>query len=406
MKKLATRFSKVRHGFVDHKSVGMALFLVAGLMLPIWPLSTAAAAAEPWVAMDWNMGGSYRNVAFTVSVTGSGLKVAADESLPWAGAYGCTIPAGTIVYDFTQVGKDSAGNNLYNGSALQWTASGGVCSMTGLGGKWSAVLKPGQNGFLTPKLEFGNDHVIGVYPGTYKAGDSMPLAADNVLYRKGGTTPTATSSPSTGAITYTVGDTGPGGGLIFFVGLKNEYPGFMYLEAAPSDIPGTFLWCSDSSHSISAVSGPEAWVVGRGQVNTNTMLSACSSGAANAAHAYTNNGKSDWFLPSRDELKLMYTNIHSSSVFTSGDYWSSSQNDVNFAWVQHFVTDGNAWATDKSFARYVRPVRAFSTLSVATPKPTVSIKFVKPSSITCIKGKLIKKVTAKSPKCPKGYKKK
>lgn len=204
MKKLTARLQKIRDGFVGHDAVGMAVFLVAALMLPIWPLSTATAAAEPWVAMDWNVGGSYRNVAFTVTVTGTGLKVAAGESLPWAGAYGCTIPADTVVFDLTLVGKDSAGNNLYNGLYLGWTASGGVCSTTGLGGQWSAVLKPGQNGFLTPKLEYGIDNVIGAYLGTYKAGDTMPSAADYVFYRKGGTTPTKASSTPTPLPTPTV----------------------------------------------------------------------------------------------------------------------------------------------------------------------------------------------------------
>jgi hypothetical protein len=49
--------------------------------------------------------------------------------------------------------------------------------------------------------------------------------------------------------------------------------------------------------------------------------------------------------------------------------------------------------------------------------PTIKIKLsqgavivpapmVKKSTITCVKGKLIKKVTATNPKCPSGYKKK
>jgi len=41
------------------------------------------------------------------------------------------------------------------------------------------------------------------------------------------------------------------------------------------------------------------------------------------------------------------------------------------------------------------------------PKPAVTTKPVaKKTTITCIKGKLIKKVSAVSPKCPTGYKKK
>lgn len=172
----------------------VALFVVS-------PLTSASAAAEPWVAMDWNMGGSYRNVAFTVSTTPTKMTIAAGESLPWAKAYGCTISTNTVVYDFTLVGKDSVGNNLYNGVGLGWTASGGACSTTGLNVQWSAVLKPGQNGFLTPPLTYGVDNVIGVYLGTYKAGDGMPTGADDVFYRKGGTTATTTT-------TTVVGDSG------------------------------------------------------------------------------------------------------------------------------------------------------------------------------------------------------
>jgi hypothetical protein len=43
----------------------------------------------------------------------------------------------------------------------------------------------------------------------------------------------------------------------------------------------------------------------------------------------------------------------------------------------------------------------------ATPTPTASKKpVVKKITITCIKGKTSKKVTAVKPKCPKGYKRK
>ena len=42
----------------------------------------------------------------------------------------------------------------------------------------------------------------------------------------------------------------------------------------------------------------------------------------------------------------------------------------------------------------------------ATPTPISSLKVVIKKTITCIKGKLIKKVTAVKPTCPNGYKKK
>jgi hypothetical protein len=41
-----------------------------------------------------------------------------------------------------------------------------------------------------------------------------------------------------------------------------------------------------------------------------------------------------------------------------------------------------------------------------TPTPTVTTAPVKKTTITCVKGKVVKKVTSVKPVCPKGYKKK
>ena len=46
------------------------------------------------------------------------------------------------------------------------------------------------------------------------------------------------------------------------------------------------------------------------------------------------------------------------------------------------------------------------TTPIATPTPVVAVAAVKKVTITCIKGKLTKKVTAIKPTCPAGYKKK
>jgi hypothetical protein len=58
--------------------------------------------------------------------------------------------------------------------------------------------------------------------------------------------------------------------------------------------------------------------------------------------------------------------------------------------------------------KLVQEVSATPTPSVtATPTPTPSAKpVVKKTTITCVKGKTSKKVTAVNPKCPPGYKKK
>jgi hypothetical protein len=57
---------------------------------------------------------------------------------------------------------------------------------------------------------------------------------------------------------------------------------------------------------------------------------------------------------------LMYTNLRQGGVggFASGSYWSSSENDAGYAWVQGFYV-GSQDFFNKAVTGYVRPVRAF-----------------------------------------------
>lgn len=158
---------------------------------------------------------------------------------------------------------------------------------------------------------------------------------------------------------YKVGDTGPGGGVVFFVDYHDDYPGFDYLEAAPADI-GPYAWCDNTNTSIPAVNGWAANAVGAGQANTTAMLQVCTSGAAVVADNYSSNGQNDWFLPSEGELMLMYTNLRQAGKGALGYalYWSSTDYDANLAWSQDFYS-GNQNVTLKINPFSVRPVRAF-----------------------------------------------
>lgn len=46
----------------------------------------------------------------------------------------------------------------------------------------------------------------------------------------------------------------------------------------------------------------------------------------------------DWFLPSRDELDLVYEVQYKNNIrgFSGGSYWSSSENLAQYAWNQNF----------------------------------------------------------------------
>mgnify|MGYP000037946216 CR=1 FL=1 len=65
-------------------------------------------------------------------------------------------------------------------------------------------------------------------------------------------------------------------------------------------------------------------------------------------------------------------------------------------------------STDDGYYKFVATGFTFSTnnISVKLVSKSASTSSAQPSTITCIKGKVLKKVTAIKPKCPTGYKKK
>ena len=100
------------------------------------------------------------------------------------------------------------------------------------------------------------------------------------------------------------------------------------------------------------ISGASATAVGTGQANTTAIINSCDDAyfAAKACDALMYNGYDDWFLPSKDELLLMYTNLHLNGVGNfdittplpygyKGFYWSSSdgETDGNAAWYVDFT---------------------------------------------------------------------
>jgi hypothetical protein len=158
-----------------------------------------------------------------------------------------------------------------------------------------------------------------------------------------------------------VGNTGPGGGKVFYVASSNFTStgsncgtACKYLEAAPSDHSSRVEWCSNTSSSP----GVTATGIGSGMSNTTTADSTCTSGAIQVAADYANNSKTDWHLPSKDELAQLFIQRTKVGGFTANFYFSSSEYPPGFAWFQSFY-NGYQDLANKSDTFYVRPVRAF-----------------------------------------------
>lgn len=171
----------------------------------------------------------------------------------------------------------------------------------------------------------------------------------------------------TAPATYAIRDRGPAGGWIFYD--KGVYfEGWRYLEAAIYDSAAnsSIVWGTDGYEGFD-VPGANGTAVGTGLQNSldivngdpaanNTSAKLCldksmSNGGVNYA---------DWFLPSKDELNLMFVNLKSAGVgnFVNSDYWSSSEIDKYTAWGQGFGS-GTAYAGGKHLSESVRCVRAF-----------------------------------------------
>ncbi|MCK9422815.1 MAG: DUF1566 domain-containing protein [Bacteroidales bacterium] len=71
------------------------------------------------------------------------------------------------------------------------------------------------------------------------------------------------------------------------------------------------------------------------------------------------NGYSDWFLPSLDELELMFQRKTIIGGFVDAFYWSSSEYDADHAWLVYFGFLGQSIDIKGGGPYAVRAIRAF-----------------------------------------------
>lgn len=134
---------------------------------------------------------------------------------------------------------------------------------------------------------------------------------------------------------YKIGDRGPSGGFIFY-DKGDAKDGWRYIEAAPVDQSNGIIW---GCRGIS-INGAKGSGIGDGRSNTIAIIKNCNETniAAKLCTSYRGGGKSDWFLPSKDELKLMYIRLYKAGIgnFQGYGYWSSSEGDAEKAWFHIF----------------------------------------------------------------------
>jgi hypothetical protein len=130
------------------------------------------------------------------------------------------------------------------------------------------------------------------------------------------------------------------------------------LEAARTDI-GQLAWAS--AGFINAPIAGTGSGIGTGRENTRLILATdLDAPAALATRGGYNAGGSmtDWFLPSTQELILLWEKRDVVGGFGTGTYWSSMQGYGNFISHVHF-NNGGVGSTTMDTIQYVRAIRAF-----------------------------------------------
>ncbi|MDP3010212.1 MAG: DUF1566 domain-containing protein [Methylococcales bacterium] len=115
---------------------------------------------------------------------------------------------------------------------------------------------------------------------------------------------------------YVLGDSGPEGGKVYYVDASGQHG----LEAKAADEMNSLSWLD----------------------------------AVTAAGAYG----SGWHLPTKTELKVLYEHRNVVGGFAKDDYWSSTELDINSAWIQGFG-NGDQDRYNKYSKLSARAVRVF-----------------------------------------------
>jgi hypothetical protein len=146
-----------------------------------------------------------------------------------------------------------------------------------------------------------------------------------------------------------IGSFGPAGGIIF-CDKGSDQGGWRYLETVPDGFEFTAIW-GLSYHALDGLST----AIGAGKRNTEIIVQALKrassntdefdyyeryykdKAAADICASLNINGYNDWFLPSIDELRMMYENVFKEyGIHHYAAYWSSSDDGDESTWFYNF----------------------------------------------------------------------
>ncbi len=127
------------------------------------------------------------------------------------------------------------------------------------------------------------------------------------------------------------------------------------LLCAPDDYTSAEWGCSGLE------TGAVGTIIGTGKYNTRQITDVCimSMIAADLARYYNNGWYTDWYLPSQDEMMLVFSRSEYISGLSASPYWTSTESSTNSQNMAVIITNGIATESAKSNIFTFRPMRHF-----------------------------------------------
>ena len=143
----------------------------------------------------------------------------------------------------------------------------------------------------------------------------------------------------------------------------NETRGYIIAEKAITQFTNGNWESFFDEFNCNSVNCNTYTALGKGQQNTNKIVENCGNNTAtDFCDKLIINGYGDWFLPSKDELSIVYRNyklVGGVYPIKSQGVWSSSSYDAGNAWVCSFDGSGNWFVLPKNYGFYLKPLRRF-----------------------------------------------
>ena len=359
---------------VTQNVVDVSVSCITNLVYTVVPSAGANGTVSPSIPQTVNPGGS---VTFTATPN-TGFAV--DQ---WI-VDGSVVQSGGSVYILTNVSANTTVAVTFAQTTLSLSISSLGLSVMDAGLNASLTGTPRQiivtnNGSITATnvaVNSGTPLPSGTFMATTCAGTLAPSSSCSITITPGAQATSDCqfgSAPAPSAVSVSADDATTVQANVDVLSFGCIYQGgYVYSidDTTPqtSSIGGGVAAPADDSASIQWYNGTDvttnASSLSDGASNTQLIVAVQGGGSYAASLCATSavSGYSDWYLPAVNELSLVYANVASNAIgdFASGDYWSSTEYNVDppfFAGAEAFSAGGAQSYDNKAIALGVRCVR-------------------------------------------------